>query len=292
LKPAAQTVKPFLVMRRFAVILLCLFFYASVPGAFGADADYKQIIIFTNGDAVRVRLPLTDVTGKVRVKEKSANGFGVPVAPSKTLLDGKYYLEWQIGYDLPNTNSPSIVPEIQFTSNGAKKYGHELARIIFESVRVGILSTNDLTIEIESLKRIQPAQFEENQIVRVETSTNMAGDGFQSAVQRLPQFTKTTPHGWVQIQLKQKQRAVGYQAMIYVCLPMNGVLAMDGSPRSAGKAHSKETVYYNFNRENSDLLLDIVQAFGLASQQHNEDMRKILEKILETSSSGASADRR
>ncbi len=216
----------------------------------------------------------------------------MPVAPSKTLLDGKYYLEWQIGYDLPNTNSPSIVPEIQFTSNGAKKYGHELARIIFESVRVGILSTNDLTIEIESLKRIQPAQFEENQIVRVETSTNMAGDGFQSAVQRLPQFTKTTPHGWVQIQLKQKQRAVGYQAMIYVCLPMNGVLAMDGSPRSAGKAHSKETVYYNFNRENSDLLLDIVQAFGLASQQHNEDMRKILEKILETSSSGASADRR
>ncbi len=279
-------------MRRFAVILLCLFFYASVPGAFGADADYKQIIIFTNGDAVRVRLPLTDVTGKVRVKEKSADGFGVPVAPSKTLLDGKYYLEWQIGYYLPNTNSPSIVPEIQFTSNGAKKYGHELARIIFESVHVGILSTNDLTIEIESLKRIQPAQFEENQIVRVETSTNMAGDGFQSVVQRLPQFTKTTPHGWVQIQLKQKQRAVGYQAMIYVCLPMNGVLAMDGSPRSAGKAHSKETVYYNFNRENSDLLLDIVQAFGLASQQHNEDMRKILEKILETSSSGASADRR
>lgn len=279
-------------MRRFAVTLLCLFFYASVPGAFGADADYKQIIIFTNGDAVRFRMPLTDVTGKVRVKEKSADGFGVPVAPSKTLLDGKYYLEWQIGYDLPNTNSPSIVPEIQFTSNGAKKYGHELARIIFESVRVGILSTNDLTIEIESLKGIQPAQFEENQIVRVETSTNMAGDGFQSAVQRLPQFTKTTPHGWVQIQLKQKQRAVGYQAMIYVCLPMNGVLAMDGSPRSAGKAHSKETVYYNFNRENSDLLLDIVQAFGLASQQHNEDMRKILEKILETSSSGASADRR
>jgi len=90
------------------------------------------------------------------------------------------------------------------------------------------------------------------------------------------------PHGWVQIQLKQKQRAVGYQAMVYVCLPMAEVLAMDGSPRKPGGARSKETVYYDFTRANSDLLLDIIHAFGIASQQHNEDIRQILGKILET----------
>jgi len=33
---------------------------------------------------------------------------------------------------------------------------------------------------------------------------------------------------------------------------------------------------------NSDLLLDIIHAFGIASQQHNEDIRQILGKILET----------
>jgi len=268
-------------MRRIAVILLCLFSYTSVPGAFGADADYKQVVIFTNGDAVRVRLPITDVTGKVRVKGKTSGGFGLPVAPSKTLLDGKYYLEWQVGYDIPNTNSPSVVPEIQFTSNGAKKYGHELAKIIFEAVRLGIISTNDLVREIEMLKNIPTSEFEENQTVQIEVSTNAAADGFQSTIQRLPQFTKTTPHGWVQIQLKQKQRAVGYQAMVYVCLPMNEVLAMDDSPRSAGKAHAKETVYYDFNRDNAAFLFDIIHAFGMASQQHNEDIRKILGKILE-----------
>jgi len=101
-------------------------------------------------------------------------------------------------------------------------------------------------------------------------------------VQRLPQFTKTTPRGWVQIQLKQKQRAVGYQAMVYVCLPMSEVLAMDGSPRQAGRAHSKETVFYDFNEDNAAFLLDIIHAFGIASSQHNEDIRKILGKILET----------
>ena len=260
-----------------AFVFICFAFRG-----FCADADYKQVLVFTNGDSIRVQLPLTDVTGKVRVKEKSSDGFGLPVAPSKTVLGEKDYLEWQIGYDIPNTSSPSIVPEIKFIRNGETKYGHELSKIIFEAVRIGILSTNDLAREIEALKKISPTEFEESQAVQVEVSTNAAADGFQSAVQRLPQFTKSTPHGWVQIQLKQKQRAVGYQAMVYVCLPMAEVLAMDGSPRKTGSAKSKETVFYDFTRANSDLLLAIIHAFGIASQQHNEDIRQILGKILET----------
>jgi len=267
-------------MKKIAVILFALI--CLTIQAFCADADYKLVLIEAQTNSVRVRLPLTDVTGKVRVKEKSSDGFGLPVAPMKTLLDEKFYLEWQIGYDIPNTNSPSVVPEIRFIRNGETKYGHELSKIIFEAVRIGIISTNDLIHEIDSLKKIQPTEFEESQAVQVEVSTNAAADGFQSAVQRLPQFTKSTPHGWVQIQLKQKQRAVGYQAMVYVCLPMAEVLAMDGSPRKPGSAKSKETVYYDFTRANSDLLLAIIRAFGIASQQHNEDIRQILGKILET----------
>jgi len=267
-------------MKKYFLLLVSLF--AVTIQSFAANADYKSVLVETNGNAVCIRLPLTDVTGKVRVKEKSSAGFGLPVAPMKTSLNEKFYLEWQIGYDVPNTNSPSVVPEIKFTYNGETKYGHELAKIIFDAVRIGIISTNDLIREMDSLKKIPASEFEENQAVQVEVSTNATADGFQSAVQRLPQFTKTTPHGWVQIQLKQKQRAVGYQAMVYVCLPMSEVLAMDGTPRKAGSAKSKETVYYDFNRANSDLLLDIIQAFGMASQQHNQDIRQILGKILET----------
>ena len=266
-------------MKRIVIVVLalaCLSFRA-----FCADVDYKQVLVFTNSNSVRVRLPLTDVTGKVRVKEMSPDGFGIPVAPSKTVLGEKHYLEWQIGYDIPNTTSPSVVPQIKFTRNGETKYGHELSKIIFESVRLGLLSTNDLIREVESLKRIQPSEFEESQPMQVETSTNAAANGFQSVVQRLPQFTKTTPNGSVQIQLKQKQRAVGYQAMVYVCLPLNRVLDMSGHPRKPGPAKSKETVYYDFNHENATFILDTIHAFGLASQQHNEDIRQIIGKILE-----------
>jgi len=265
-------------MRKIAIFVLVIFVLAL--RAFCADADYKLVLIEVQTNSIRVRLPLTDVTGKVRVKEKSSDGFGLPVAPMKTSLNEKYYLEWQIGYDIPNTNSPSVVPEIKYLRNGETKYGHELSKIIFEAVRLGIISHNDLIREIDSLKKIPPSEFEESQTVQVEVSTNSAADGFQSAIQRLPQFTKSTPHGWVQIQLKQKQRAVGYQAMVYVCLPMAEVLAMDGSPRGVGNAKSKEVVYYDFNRANAAFLLDIIDAFGIASQQHNEDMQNILGKIL------------
>ena len=267
-------------MRKIAIFALVIFTFAL--RAFCADADYKLVLVEAQTNSVRVRLPLTDVTGKVRVKEKSSDGFGLPVAPSKTLLGEKHYLEWQIGYDTPDAKDITVVPQIKFQRNGETKYGHELSKIIFEAVRLGILSTNDLIREIDSLEKIPPNEFEESQAVQVEVSTNAAADGFQSAVQRLPQFTKSTPHGWVQIQLKQKQRAVGYQAMVYVCLPMAEVLAMDGSPRKPGSAKSKETVYYDFTRANSDLLLAIIHAFGIASQQHNEDIRQILGKILET----------
>jgi R.Pab1 restriction endonuclease len=264
-------------VQRIALIALTLAFAFRVQCA---EPDYKQVLVFTNGESVRIRLPLTDVTGKVRVKEMNPDGFGIPVAPSKTVLGEKHYIEWQIGYDIPSTNSPSVVPEINFQRNGETKYGHELSKIIFDSVRLGLLSTNDLIREIEALKKIQPSEFEENQAVQVETSTNAAANGFQSAIERLPQFTKTTLHGSVQIQLKQKQRAVGYQAMVYVCLPMNQVWDMHGNLRKPGPAKSKETVYYDFNASNAAFILDIIHAFGMASQQHNEDVRQILVTIL------------
>ncbi len=261
-------------------LIAILAFVGLALRAFCADADYKQVLISANAGSVRVRLPLTDVTGKVRVKEMSPDGFGIPVSPSKAALGEKHYLEWQIGYDIPNTNSQSVVPQIKFTRTGETKYGHELAKIIFESVWLGLLSTNDLIREVDALKKIQPSEFEENRTVQVEVSTNADAGGFQSAIQRLPQFTKTTPHGSVQIQLKQKQRAVGYQAMVYVCLPMSQVLDMSGNPRKPGPAKSKETVYYDFNQNNAAFILDIIHAFGIASQQHNEDIRQILGMIL------------
>ena len=132
------------------------------------------------------------------------------------------------------------------------------------------------------LPKLAEKSFEERESIEIEAAQKPDAAGFARSVQRVPQFIKITDHGSVQIQLKQKQRAVGYQAMIYVCLPMDQVLDVTGEPRKPTAAKSKETVFYRFDRENAGFLLDVVRAFAMASKQHNEDVGNILTKILET----------
>ena len=249
-----------------------------------AEAEYKLVLVIPTNNAVLVRLPLTDVTGKVRVKEKTPDGFGIPVAPSKTALGKKHYLEWQIGYDSPDTNSPTSVPHINFTRKGETKYGHELSKLLVDALQLGLLTTNQLQYEISMLPKLAAKSFEEHEVIEMEAAKQPDETGFARSVQRVPQFIRMTDHGAVQIILKPKQRAVGYQAMVYVCLPMEQVLNAAGEPRKTAAAKSKETVFYRFDQENAAFILDVVRAFAMASKQHNEDIGNILRKIVEAAS--------
>ena len=49
---------------------------------------------------LRYEFPLSKVTGKIRIKERFAfSDYGIPVAPTQTIITHKHYIEWQIGYD-------------------------------------------------------------------------------------------------------------------------------------------------------------------------------------------------
>jgi hypothetical protein len=252
--------------------------------AFAADTEYRLVRVEPAADAVRVRLPLTDVTGKVRPKQRTDDGNGEALAPTKTALGAKHYLEWQISYDTRDADAPNVVKAIQFTRRGEAKFGAELSKMLVDALRVGVISTNDLLRERDRLAKLAEATLEEREGTIIEKTPldPKAGlpDGFTRWTQKTPQFLRETAHGWIQIQLKPRQRAVGNQAMVYVCLPLNRVLAADGSPRPPGPAKTKETVFYDFTRANAGFLLDIVRAFAIASKQHNEDMGNILGAIL------------
>ena len=268
------------------LVLLLVFAAAAL---LAADTEYKLVRVESIADAVRVRLPLTDVTGKVRPKERTADGNGEPIAPTKSKLAEKHYLEWQIGYDSRDPAAPNVVKEVSFVRRGETKFGAELTMILVEALKLGILSTNDLLRERDRLAKLAEVTLEEREGITVEkTPLEQKGaplpDGFARWTQKTPQFMRETAHGSVQIQIKPRQRGVGNQAMIYVCLPMNVVRTPDGKLRLPGPAKTKETVFYHFDRANSGFLLDIVRAFGMASKQHNEDMGQILGKILETAS--------
>lgn len=269
---------------RWPLMLLVCWLVSFTP-AFAADTEYKLLHIERTADAVRVRLPLTDVTGKVRPKLRTEDGNGEALAPTKVALGAKHFLEWQISYDTRDATAPNVVREIEFTRRGETKFGAELSKMLVEALRAGVIVTNDLLRERDRLAKLLEVTLEEREGTTVEKAPlELTGsalpDGFTRWTQKTPQFLRETEHGWIQIQMKPRQRAVGSQAMVYVCLPLDRVLAADGSLRPPGPAKSKETVQYDFTRARAGFLLDIVRAFAIASRQHNEDMGQILGKIL------------
>ena len=246
-------------------------------------ADVPIVVIRPSTNHIDVELPLTAITSKVRPKERGEDGSGHPIAPTKTRLGQGHYLEWQIGYDTPDKTTPQLAEGIVFKRKGETKYGYELATLLQQARRIGLVKDAQFRSLLTSLTN-QTSTIEEGERVVVEKVASPEGSlppGFQRAVERSPQFLKESVHGTVQIQLKEKQRAVGVQAMLYLCLPMDQVLRLDGTPRPAGPAKTKERVLYRFDSESIGLLLDVVRAFGLASKQHNEDLRQILGLILE-----------
>ena len=262
-----------------------LAFVAFAWSALAADADYKNILVEGKGDAVEVRLPLTDVTGPARVKKRADDGFGIPIAPLKTNLDAACYIEWQIGYDTPNPDDPSVVSSVKFERDGRTKYGSELSKILAESLRIGLLTREELRAERTRLDGWKSVDLEASEKIALTPDTPAGGNptlpmGFERFVQKVPHFSKTTPQGAVEMQFKQKQRAVGYQPMVYVCLPLAQWRTAGGESRGPGHARTKETVIYRFTRENTDLILAAVHAFGIASHTHNEDLTKILSALL------------
>ncbi len=51
---------------------------------------------------IKVSIPLTSISGKVRVKIRHAfSDYGISTATRKISFSLKHYVEWQIGYDVP-----------------------------------------------------------------------------------------------------------------------------------------------------------------------------------------------
>ena len=43
----------------------------------------------------KYEIPLTKIAGKIRIKERlTFSDYGLPIAPTKTIITAKHYLEW------------------------------------------------------------------------------------------------------------------------------------------------------------------------------------------------------
>ena len=119
----------------------------------------------------------------------------------------------------------------------------------------------------------------EKQYKIIRTSVNKKiYNKFEYYEEKTPLFiNKINENNFVEIILEHKQRAVGYQSMIYFCSYIKNLFDDKEQSIIGRTAKSNEIIYLPIGKED---LVNIAESFMVASQDHLWDMKKILNDII------------
>jgi hypothetical protein len=228
-----------------------------------------------------IKLPLTNPTGKIRVKRRSKTNYGIPIPTRKTSFTNEDYVEWQISYATQNPPETSKVEDIIINN---EQIGFELTKLLYEGSILGILSTEDFNEMEKFIKDVQDKDtLEENEKIVRENKMQEIKGGFKKFEEKTPVFIKKNDEKgyFVEIILKHKQRAVGLQAMVHLCIYIEKLVDENGKSLIGRTATTREFGKIEINSENKELIKDVVKAFALASQVHKRDILSILRQVKE-----------
>lgn len=227
-----------------------------------------MVLIMTDTEArislrnnkIIVELPITRPTSKFRVKKKTESGFGIPVPTRKEPFPDyeelmKYYIEWQISY----------------VKGGS--YDYELSHIVRLAYNNGILRDEDLHDILKFADNVTN-YLENMEIARKYWREELYG--FKIYRDIYPTARKEFDTGeFIEITLKHKQRAIGYQSMIYLCIPLTRVRAETSLANRT--ARPNETVTYEFSPK---IIKELLKAFIIASKAHKQDIVSFIKSLL------------
>jgi len=161
--------------------------------------------------------------------------------------------------------------------NGNSYVSYELSDLFKFALENNIISKSD----IESLLAFNESEKfnieKQYKIKRLSTGSKII-DKFEYFEEKAPLFiNKISDKTFVEIILQHKQRAVGYQSMIYFCSYANNLIDKNNDSIIGRTAQSKEIVYLPLTKED---LIGITESFIVASDDHSWDMKKILKNII------------
>lgn len=226
-------------------------------------------------------LPLTSVAGKIRIKQRSTfNDYGLPVAPTKININVKHYVEWQIGYDMvAGKNDGNFIG-----ANGKDKKLYELSDIIFQFFKHNIILKENLFGIKNFLENNKELIEDKMKINRTNfTQKQVAGINFLESYVSYPllvyQFNNN--EFLSEIIIKEKQRAIGVQGMLYFYFPVYLLKNINGERNFLNRCiESKEKGYLEISRNNINIFLEMLKIFGILSNNHRYDVLQIIEFIL------------
>ena len=238
--------------------------------------------ISTRNGRVMIKLPLTNPTGKIRVKRRSKiSNYGIPIATRKKNFTKDDYVEWCISYATQNPPESSRVEDIVINDD---QIGFELTKLLYEGIKLNILSNADIDELEEFINNVQGTEtLEENEKIFREDRFQEIKGGFKRFEEKVPLFVKKVEEKgyFVEIILQHKQYAVGTQSMVYLCIYVEKLKDKNGNSLIGRSAEAKEFAKFETTLKNKEVISDVVKAFAIASQQHKKDILSILEQIKE-----------
>jgi hypothetical protein len=114
-------------------------------------------------------------------------------------------------------------------------------------------------------------------IIRTTTNKKIL-DKFEFFEEKAPLFiNRISANTFVEIILQHKQRAVGYQSMVYFCSKAKNLFDKNIRPIIGRAAESNEVIYLPIGKDD---LIGIAESFIVASSDHAWDMKTILKDII------------
>lgn len=195
-------------------------------------------------------LPITTPTGKVRVLRADQ-----PIATRQIPLQEGDVIEWQISY---------------FAEEHTRLV--ELGKLLDLAYRHNLVEESQLVNLLAEIQR-QREFFAEKYAITIGGVTVEEFYGFHVLKREVPILAKKIDDAVVWVELRHKQKAVGFQPMLYLRIPVESV-----SPKLIGRvAEPKQVAIWH---PSPSLLFTALKAFSIASRKHHTDMISILERVL------------
>lgn len=258
-----------------------------------------QIIEINKSDKnIKVAIPLTAQTGKIRVKNRDIwYGYGLPVATKQQPFTNNSYIEWQIGYDVVISNNRKDIDKLLSStlqdktfigSNGKEKALYELSEYLYYFFNMGIINEDEIKTLLSEINQLDDNNLiENNENLSVQrcypVEYKLEGITFQKSMVTYPLllYKLSSFDVLVEIMIKEKQKAIGLQPMLYVCFPATK-LQTDKYELIGRCAETNEKAYLILNKEHKEFILQTFKIFALLSKSHKNDVISIINLILKT----------
>ena len=240
---------------------------------------------------IKIILPLTSHSSKIRVKKRKDIFYqGIPFATRQEKITSDCYFEWQISYDLKETNRNfdkfhkatlnkiKIVDENQQPTD---RYIYELSDLLIEIVRKGFINLNQIEKLLKEVKSEEKFIEDELEVCRTQPKEYKFGkwNFLQSTIKHpLLIYEISGLILKIEIIIKEKQKALGIQPMLYLCIPIK--LVEEYSEIENKSAEIKQKVTYLITKNNFQLVIETIKIFSILSRNHQRDIINILQTIL------------